>query len=178
MPIVAPGYLSSHALPYVADIFFHERITYFLPTGFTPQEVQSVADFPVHCKAENIALPSWVWEFFGLYFANTEDALNCASILEPLRKDRVQIVATAYSRDRAAIDRCRDLLFEHPALLAKIRHAQLDQRLVARERLCCIKRHSFQNPTLAQQSCASCRARFFLDMDFLSKEICFCNRAS
>ncbi len=156
MPIVAPGYLSSHALPYVADIFFHERITYFLPTGFTPQEVQSVADFPVHCKAENIALPSWVWEFFGLYFANTEDALNCASILEPLRKDRVQIVATAYSRDRAAIDRCRDLLFEHPALLAKIRHAQLDQRLVARERLCCIKRHSFQNPTLAQQSCASC----------------------
>ena len=44
--------------------------------------------------------------------------------------------------------------------------------------LCCIKRHSFQNPTLAQQSCASCRARFFLDMDFLSKEICFCNRAS
>ena len=45
-------------------------------------------------------------------------------------------------------------------------------------RLCCIKRHSFQNPTLAQQSCASCRARFFLDMDFLSKEICFCNRAS
>ena len=56
----------------------------------------------------------------------------CAKALEPLR-GLVSIVATSYNRDKAAIDWCRNLLFENPHLVETVRNTRLAMPFVARE---------------------------------------------
>src|SRR5688572_6533100 len=133
MLIVAPTYISSKTLVSTADVLYHGNVTYFMPTGFHPTEIESVATFPSFCHRTSIKLPRLIWEFCSLYFENSEDARKCLRILEPLRKSHISVVTITYPRNRAAIEHARQLLFEHPSLMRSIRATNLDMRFVARE---------------------------------------------
>jgi hypothetical protein len=64
MVVVAPGYLNEKSLPYASDIFYHNKLLYFLPTGFHPIELNSVGLFPDFCKSHEVAMPqilAWVY---------------------------------------------------------------------------------------------------------------------
>ena len=100
MLLVAPGYLNERSLPYVSDVFYHDRVLYFLPTGFHPLELNSVALFPDYCYGHSIPMPQLIWTMCGLYFQNSRPASECIEILEPLRKKHVAIAIASYSRDR------------------------------------------------------------------------------
>jgi hypothetical protein len=130
--LVIPTYLSRSNTPSVSSLLYQEKLTFFMPTGFTPKEFQSVAEFPQYCRNNSVSLPGWIWSFCEQYFQNSDEALVCATTLEPLR-GLVNIVATSYNRNRAAIDSSRNLLFEHPHLLNTIRNMRLRTPFVARE---------------------------------------------
>lgn len=133
MPIVAPTYISDRTLPYASDIFYHDRLTYFLPTGFHPIEAHSIAGFPMYCGGASIALPKWVWDFCRSYFENTTNALKSLETLGPLRARHVTVVATAYPRGRTAIEKAKELLRTHPSIREKIERVDLDMAFVSRE---------------------------------------------
>jgi hypothetical protein len=133
MPIVAPTYISDRTLPYASDIFYHDRLTYFLPTGLHPIEAHSIAGFPGYCSGASIALPKWVWDFCYSYFENTINALQCLKTLAPLRERHITVVATAYPRDRAAIERSKEILRTHPLIRHAIERVDLDMAFVSRE---------------------------------------------
>lgn len=133
MPIVAPTYISDRTLPYASDIFYHGRLTYFLPTGFHPIEAHSIAGFPGYCGGASIALPKWIWDFCRSYFENTTNALQCLKTLAPLRERHVTFVAAAYPRGQAAIEHAREILRAHPPIRQAIERVDLDMAFVSRE---------------------------------------------
>ena len=75
--IVIPSYLNKYCLPYASDIFYHGHLTYFLPTGFMPQEMKTVFEFPQYCRSRAIALPNIIWDMCKLYFENDIEANEC-----------------------------------------------------------------------------------------------------
>jgi len=135
MVIVGPGYLNQKCLPYASDVFYHDRLIYFLPTGFHPLELHSVLEFPRYCYDNSIALPGIIWEMCNLYFENGKAATESINLIEPLRKKFVTIAGAIYSRDRSAIDKSRKLLAEHPLLYEGFQKTAFDLRFAARELL-------------------------------------------
>ncbi len=134
MICIAPGYISPAYMPYAADIFFHDQLLYFIPTGFTPLETHAVLDFPTYCYNKRIALPEIYWKFCSRYFVNSKLALNAMDILEPLRVTKNIIVsALSYPRNIAAIGRAIQILDEKPILKQLILNAPLDVNFVSRE---------------------------------------------
>jgi hypothetical protein len=108
MLVVAPGYLNEHCLPYASDIFYHKRLLYFLPTGFHPLELHSIALFPQYCHEHSVVMPKLIWEMCHLYFENSKRAVGCLDILEPLRKATYyrshDIISTWSNCNRAGSD--------------------------------------------------------------------------
>jgi hypothetical protein len=135
MLIVAPGYLSDRTLPFVSDIFFHEKLLYFLPTGFHPLELHAVGGFPHYCHEHSVALPAILWEMCKLYFQNSPVAVKCLEALEPLRNKFVFIASTSYARDRQAIAASEKTIKDHPVLFECFKSTDFDLRFISRELL-------------------------------------------
>jgi hypothetical protein len=133
--IVGPAYLSKRSLPYAADIFYHKKITYFLPTGFTPAELKSVAEFPNYCKSRSILFPDVIWEMCTLYFENNIEAFECANILEPLRKDHIVLANAIYNRDTRAINETKQFLSKYPQIYDMFLGTEENLNFAARELL-------------------------------------------
>jgi len=134
MIYVAPVYISKRHLPYASDVFFHQQLVYFAPTGIFPFENQSVLDFPQYCYERKIALPGIYWDFCSLYFANSYFALQAADILKPLRDSKnIEIIALSYSRDLRAIQESIQIMRKHPNLRNKILRSPLDIEIISRE---------------------------------------------
>jgi hypothetical protein len=134
MIYVAPYYLSLKTLPYAADVFLHKNLTYFLPTGFTPIEAQSILDFPEYCRDNKIALPSIYWRFCSLYFNNSELALDAINLLKPLHESKnMTYIATIYPRDTGAIQKAAKVLSDRPEFRQKLLGAPLELDFVSRE---------------------------------------------
>jgi len=133
--VVGPGYLSPNCLPYASDIFYHKKLTYLLPTGFHPVELKAVIEFPRYCFDHSIAFPEILWEMCSLYFDNSKAAQEALDIIEPLRGSFIQIIATIYPRDRAAIKSAKQLFMAHPSLQECFRKTDFDMRFAARELL-------------------------------------------
>jgi hypothetical protein len=135
MAIVGPGYLNLNYLPNASDIFYHEKLIYFLPTGFHPIELNSIIEFPSYCFDKSIALPSIIWDMCNLYFECDKAAEECLDIIEPLREKFVKIIATIYPRDWSAIDDSRKLLVKYPLLYENFKKTVFDLQFAARELL-------------------------------------------
>lgn len=135
MAIVVPEYLSKKSLPLASDIFYHKNIVYFLPTGFHPTEINSVLDFPSYCKTNEVALPYIIWDSCKLYFDADKEALECVKIIEPFRKNFINLVMPAYPRGREQIDECKILLKENPDIYECFKETALDLKFISRELL-------------------------------------------
>jgi hypothetical protein len=135
MAIVIPEYLSKRSLPLASDIFFHQNIIYFLPTGFHPTEINSVLDFPDYCKKNEVALPYTIWDSCRLYFEADKEALECVKILEPFRRNFIKFVLPIYPRGRKEIDDCKVTLKENPDIYKDFKETALDLTFVSRELL-------------------------------------------
>lgn len=135
MAIVIPEYLSKRSFPLASDIFFHQKVTYFLPTGFHPTEINSVLDFPDYCKKNEVALPYAIWDSCRLYFEASKDALESAKILEPFKRDFIKFIIPVYPRGRKQIDECKVILKENPDIYKDFKEIALDLTFVSRELL-------------------------------------------
>jgi hypothetical protein len=135
MALIGPGYLSQKSLPYASDVFYHQKLTYFSPTGFHPTETNSVIEFPGYCHQHSIALPEIIWEMPQHYFNSAKALIENSEILEPLRDKVIKLVQPVYARDRSAIDRAKATIIENPILLEKFKLVDLDLQLVSRELL-------------------------------------------
>jgi hypothetical protein len=135
MAIIGPGYLNPKSLPYASDIFYHQNLTYFLPTGFHPVEINSVIEFPGYCHQNSIALPAVIWEMPQHYFSSAKASIEAAEVLEPLRNKVVKFVQPIYPRDRKIIEKTKLEILENPILLEKFKLADLDIQLISRELL-------------------------------------------
>lgn len=135
MAIVIPEYLSKKTIPLASDIFYHKNITFFLPTGFHPIEINNVLDFPLYCKENDIALPHTIWSSCRLYFDADIEALECLKILEPFRNKFIKFVLPVYPRGRNQIDECKVILRENPAIYESLKAIPHDTTLVSRELL-------------------------------------------
>ena len=133
--VVGPTYLNKKNLPFAADIFYHGKIVYFLPTGFHPIELKSVFEFPNYCRERSIALPGVIWEMCNLYFENSIEAKECVDILEPIRKDHLVIAAPVYSRDVKAIKKTKKFMHKYPQLYGIFTRTELNLNFAARELL-------------------------------------------
>lgn len=135
MAIVIPEYLSKKSLPLASDIFFHQNIIYFLPTGFHPIEINNVLDFPDYCKKKEVALPYIIWDSCRLYFEADKESLECAEILEPFRRSFIKCVLPIYPRGRKEIDDCKVFLKENQDIYEDFKKIALDLTFVSRELL-------------------------------------------
>jgi hypothetical protein len=135
LPIVAPDYVSDLCLPYASDVFYHQRVIYSLPVGFTPLEFWAVAGFPSYCRGESVELPELIWDMCNSYFEAGEEAVRASAKIEPLRKTYALIVQLVYARDRDRIAAAKELLVAHPALMDAFEQVNIDRRLVGRELL-------------------------------------------
>ena len=134
MIIAGPGYVGQTYLPYASDIFFHGQLRYFIPTGFTPIELNSILDFPTYCYENKTPLPAIYWQFCSRYFVNSKSANEAINILEPLRASKnILVSALSYPRNIAAIGKAKQIMNEHPAIKQKILDAPLDIDFVSRE---------------------------------------------
>lgn len=131
--VVGPTYLNKNCLPFAADVFYHGKTTYFLPTGFHPLELQSVIEFPGYCKTRLIALPRVIWEMCRLYFENDIEAEECAEILKPLRKDHIIIAASIYNRDIKTINETKQFMQRYPQLFSIFMSTEFNLNFAARE---------------------------------------------
>jgi len=135
MIVVGPGYLNERSLPYASDVFYHGRLLYFLPTGFHPLELHSVAQFPEYCAIHSVPMPSVIWEMCRLYFQNSGPANTCLEVLEPLIQEHITVAVPSYPRGRYAVERAQALLCDHPLLLTAFADIDIDMRFVSRELL-------------------------------------------
>lgn len=135
MLIICPGYLNDISLPLASDILYHKKLLYFLPTGFHPIELHSVAGFPSYCLQNSIALPSIIWEMCNLYFENGKVAIDCIDKIEPLRGKSITIAASSYARSRKMINESKKILNTHTELFELFKAVELDLRFAARELL-------------------------------------------
>ena len=119
--VIAPGYICPSYLPYASDIFYHNKISYFLPTGFLPTELDAVYVFPEYCSKHNLKLPEIVWEMFNYYFKASEQALTAANILSPLKGEYVDFLIPIYARGIPPIKHCNNLL-QHNLYLRDLFH--------------------------------------------------------
>ena len=133
--LVAPEYLSRRCLPSPADVFYHRRLVYFLPTGFLPQEISAVCEFPARCRRQAIAFPPFVWDACNQYFQNSLDASEALVVLEPLRASHIDVALSSYPRDINAIAETRARMKAMPSLRQAIFDARVPERMVARELL-------------------------------------------
>ncbi|AMU86005.1 hypothetical protein [Dehalococcoides mccartyi] len=131
--VVCPTYLNRENLPYAADIFYHGKITYFLPTGFHPLELQSVFEFPSYCRARSIAFPSIIWEMCKLYFENSIEAKDCIDILEPIKREHIVIAAPVYNRDIREIQETKQFMHKYPQLLEIFKSTEINLKFASRE---------------------------------------------
>jgi hypothetical protein len=130
---VGPDYLCKRNLPYAADVFYHGKIIYFLPTGFHPLETESVASFPEYCISNSIALPMAFWKMCNIYFESAMESKECADILQPLRKDHIVIAESVYNRDLKAIRSMKALISKHPQLYELFKKIPVDMKFASRE---------------------------------------------
>lgn len=133
MIIHVPTYLNRRTLPLVSDLLYHSKVFYFLPTGTHPLEFRNVLRFPRYCTSKSIELPALVWEMCELYFVNTKEAAYCAEILQPLIGSNILVVTPIYPRDRAAIEKAKQLIENHPSLSNALASVELDPKFLARE---------------------------------------------
>lgn len=134
-PIVVPSYLNRNSLPYASDIFYHGKITYFMPTGFVPQEIKTVFEFPEYCRNRSIALPNIIWEMCKLYFENDIETNECADILEHLRKDHITLALLSYPRNIEVVDEAKNYIQNNLELFQIFRRIDVDIKFAARELL-------------------------------------------
>lgn len=130
--IECPGYLSYRTLPYVSEIFYHNQITYALPTGITPIEWENVLKFPEYCKKHSIALPQLFWEMPNQYFECAKEAIECSKILEPLGK-RIFKCGFIYARDTRAVEEAEQKVVDNKELLNAFLISAADFNLLSRE---------------------------------------------
>jgi hypothetical protein len=135
IPVVAPSYLSPRCLPYVSDIFYHDRIIYFGPTGIHPLEWHAVAGFPEYCRKQQIALPQLIWEMTNAYFENSRLAVKAADILRPLQPQLVLIVVAVYDRDEVAIQKAKKMLQQRRDLIDLFERTSFELPFPSRELL-------------------------------------------
>lgn len=133
---IVPSYIAPNTLPYAADILYHKRLIYSMPTGFHPIELSNVYFFPEYCRKEGIALPKMYWNFCEKYFLNTKLALDCIKILDPLRvSGNIKIVQFIYSRGIKAISDAAELVDTNPDINNSIANCPLSIPFIARELL-------------------------------------------
>lgn len=122
-------------MPYASDIFYHGHLTYFLPTGFMPQEMKTVFEFPQYCRSRAIALPNIIWDMCKLYFENDIEANECVDILDPLRKEHITFALCVYPRNIEMINEAKEFINQHPSLLGIFERTEIDLKFAARELL-------------------------------------------
>jgi hypothetical protein len=135
MITACPGYISNKNLPLASDIFYHRKIRYLAPTGFTPVEINNVFDFPAYCDKKNIRLPGIIWEMCNSYFINSSNALQAFNIMEPLHENNYDMIMTSYPRDIKAIEKAKVFLIENPHLVKIFDDGLIDPLIVSRETL-------------------------------------------
>jgi hypothetical protein len=133
MIFFGPEYISDKYLPRATDLFYHNTITIFAPTGFHPIEMTSVFSYPNTCIERNIALPQIIWEMHISYLKASFNAKNALVILEPLLKKHIVISQLSFARDYNAINRCKDLIHANPNITDLINKVPKSFELISRE---------------------------------------------
>lgn len=132
MKLVAPDYLSYSTLPFASDIFYHGKITYSLPTGFTPKELNAINEFPGYCLQKQIPQPMIIWDYCQAYFINSYEAYECTKILSPLR-EYVSFTQFIYPRDITKINESLSAISDNNQLYLNFQSAYNNIPFIARE---------------------------------------------
>jgi hypothetical protein len=132
--LVIPGYLDEQVIPEVADVLYFEQLLFWLPTGFTPVEFDSVRNFPKFCARENIDLPDIVWRLITWYREADARALDAAVVLKPLKeKGLVKYLLPVYGRGQAEVKAAAAAVSSDKDLRSGLEQVPFDTQLFARE---------------------------------------------
>lgn len=119
-------------LPEVADVLYFDSLTFTLPTGFHPSEIEAVDRLPRTLQQRSAAPPDMFWGLLGGYVAAGTSAMSAAKVLAPLRASVVRVVMPVYGRGFTELARAAELLNE-PSVRSALMLTMPDVNLLGRE---------------------------------------------